>query len=248
MGKTFNEKDRPKEERREQVPHCAPSKELVQHNPGHKDGVDVSTAPVKHTEPRDEILRPTLLDPLVQDLARNARYYLYHYASQLCADMVVYDMPEQNPMRDLIPAISDHPVLLQVILANAALHVFNISRDTPDLSAYQQQKKRCLTEYYAAVSRYGGPISSSYRDALVAKQQALSLLARNVAIVNKSNIDLVLATILLFVNYDLIESGKDKWKVHMEGARKLIDRMGTPAYRPHAMSRLRLCLLSDFLV
>ena len=189
-----------------------------------------------------------LVDPLVKDLNQDSRYYLFHFAEQLCGDMVVYDEPGQNPIRDLIPATSDYPLLLEIILANSAFHVFNISREPMELSTYQDDRKPCLVAYYRAVSRFGGPLKSSYRDALIAKQHALSLLAQSVASVNESNIDLILVVILLFINYDLIESGKDKWKVHMEGARKLINMLGTPSFQQNPTSQLRKCLLSDFLV
>lgn len=193
------------------------------------------------------LLRP-LVDPLLQDLNTHSRYYLYHFATQICEDLVIYDGPGQNPIRDLIPATTAYPSLLQIILANSAFHVFNISRDPMSQSPYQQDQKPCLVAYYQEVSRFGGPMKSSYRDALVAKQHALSLLAQSVASVNESNIDLILVVILLFINYDLIESGRDKWKVHMEGARRLIDLLGTPPYLQNPMSRLRLSVLADFLV
>lgn len=211
--------------------------------------VDMSNEVVPYSQRVETVVHWALNDPLVQDLSPHARYYLYHFATQLCVDMVVYDEPGQNPMRDLIPATSAYPLLLQIILANSACHVFNISREPIDgASMYQEKQRPCLTAYYRAVTRFGGPLKTSYRDALIAKSSALSLLAKSIATVDHSNIDLILATIILFINYDLIESGKDKWKVHMEGARKLIHLLGTPAYQPHEMSKLRICLLSDFLV
>ncbi|KAF1836329.1 acriflavine sensitivity control protein acr-2 [Decorospora gaudefroyi] len=189
-----------------------------------------------------------LMDPLVNDLDRNSRYYLYHFATQLCEVMVVYDMPGGNPIRDIIPATSAYPLLLQIILANSAFHVFNITQNPMGQSAYQGAQSPTVMAYYQAVSRFGGPLKSSYRDALVAKQQALSLLAKSVVSVNTTNIDLILITILLFVNYALVESGRDKWKVHMDGALKLIKLLGEPPYLQRPMSRLRQTILSDFLV
>ncbi|CAN9459793.1 unnamed protein product [Alternaria alternata] len=193
-------------------------------------------------------VQPQMTDPLVNDLDRNSRYYLYHFATQLCEVMVVYDEPGQNPIRDLIPATSAYPLLLQIIVANSAFHVFNITRNPMGQSAYQGEQSPTVMAYYQAVSRFGGPLKSSYRDALVAKQQALSLLAKSVTSVNTSNIDLILITILLFVNYALVESGRDKWKVHMDGALKLIKLLGEPPYLQRPMSRLRQTILSDFLV
>lgn len=193
------------------------------------------------------VYRP-LADPLVNDLDRSSRYYLYHFATQLCDVMVVYDMPGQNPIRDLIPATSEYPLLLHILVANSAFHVFNISRNPMGQSTYQEKQSPGVMAYYQAVSRFGGPLKSSYKDALVAKQQALSLLAQSVATVNETNIDLILATILMFVNYALVESGRDKWKVHLDGALRLIQLLGEPPYLQSPMSRLRQTILSDFLV
>ena len=193
------------------------------------------------------VQRP-LTDPLVNDLDHNSRYYLYHFATQLCEVMVVYDVPGQNPIRELIPATSTYPLLLQIIVANSAFHVFNISRNPMGQSPYQGEPSPSVTAYHQAVSRFGGPPATSYRDALVAKQQALSLLAKSVTSVNASNIDLILMTILLFVNYALVESGRDKWKVHMDGAVNLIRLLGEPPYLQQPMSRLRQTILSDLLV
>jgi hypothetical protein len=229
-----------------------------QHRPGLEFEVmpaDLVTGTARMTVPEQDqemamstgVDRP-LMDPLVSDLDRNSRYYLYHFATQLCEVMVVYDMPGGNPMRDLIPATSAYPLLLQIIIANSAFHVFNITQNPMGQSAYQGEQSPTVVAYYQAVSRFGGPLKSSYRDALVAKQQALGLLARSVSSVNTSNIDLILVTILLFVNYALVESGRDKWKVHMDGALKLIKLLGEPPYLQRPMSRLRQTILSDLLV
>jgi hypothetical protein len=202
----------------------------------------------QENEEMEEIVHWSLIDPLVKDLNQHSRYYIYHFATQICEDLVIYDGPGQNPIRDLIPATTAYPSLLQIILANSAFHVFNITRDPGGQSPYQKDQKPCLMAYYQGVSRFGGPMKTSYADALLAKQQALSLLAQSVASVNPSNVDLVLVVILLFINYALIESGQDKWKVHMDGARKLITLIGTPPYIQQPMSGLRLAILADFLV
>lgn len=193
-------------------------------------------------------VQSTLIDPLYQDLSPNSRYYLYHFVNQICMDLVIYDGPGHNPFRDLVSTTTAYPTLLQIILAGSAHHVFNISRDPITPSTYQPEKRPCLVQYYQAVSRFGGPMKTSYADALLAKQQALSLMAQSVASVTPANIDVILATILMFINYDLIESGRDKWRVHIEGARQLIARLDTPPYLQQPMSKLRLTILSDFLV
>ena len=202
----------------------------------------------QHGEETALTVQRPLVDPLYNDLDRDSRYYLYHFATQLCEVMVVYDMPGQNPIRDIIPATSAYPLLLQILIANSAFHVFNISNNPMDHSSYQSEQNPTVMAYYQAVSRFGGPLKSAYKDALVAKQKALELLAQHIASVNETNIDLILVTILMFVNYALVESGRDKWKVHMDGALNLIKRLGEPPYLQRPMSRLRQTILSDFLV
>ena len=188
----------------------------------------------------------SLVDPLLQDLHGSARYYLCHFVNKLCAGLVAYDIPGQNPMRDLVPATSASPLLLQIMIANSAFHVFNISQDAVGFAPSSQQIEDSGDS--KVVTLHNGSNRGFYRDALGAKQEALSLLARSVTVVDGTNIDIVLAAILLFVNYDLIESGTDNWKLHMEGARKLISLLGNAQYKPHAMTRLRIYLLSEFLV
>ncbi|KAF2818678.1 hypothetical protein CC86DRAFT_308860 [Ophiobolus disseminans] len=193
-------------------------------------------------------VQPALADPLVSDLDHHSRYYLHHFATQLCDVMVVYDSPDRNPIRNLVPATSAYPLLLHIMVANSASHVFNISRNPMQQSAYQADSNSAIAPYHQPANCFGAPFKSSFRDALVAKQQALSLLAQSVATVDESNIDLILVTILLFVNYALVESGRDKWRVHMDGALRLIRLLGEPPYLQNPMSRLRKTVLSDFLV
>jgi hypothetical protein len=157
--------------------------------------------------------------------------------------MVAFDIPGQNPWRDLIPATAAFPFLLQIMVANSALHVYNISQHLADHPEHQQQ-----LDPNNETSLHALPKSKYYEDALVAKQQALSKLAQFITLVDASTFDLVLAAILLFVNYDLIESGKEQWKPHIEGARKMISLLDNPSYQPVVMSRVRTYLLSDFLV
>jgi hypothetical protein len=261
MGKSYEERQA-KEEAKPQTPAIKWESHIVQGRPrqsGVGEPADNSeqasasaSAPGSSSHAGESstelVLQRPLDDPLVNDLDSHSRYYLYHFATQLCEDMVVYDIPGQNPFRDLIPATSAHPLLLHIIVANSAFHIFNMSHKPMIQSNYQGDRSSCLVTYDQGFNQFGGPLQSSYRDALTSKAQALSLLAQNVASVNASNIDLVLVTILLFVNFTLVESGKDKWKVHMDGAMHLIKLLGEPPYLQRPMSRLRLTILSDFLV
>jgi hypothetical protein len=255
MGKSYDDRE---ETKREAKTHDAPAlvwtnEEKSQQyqrpeNISAQSEEDAALATEHHEDVLTMVVHRPLIDPLVNDLDQNSRYYMHHFATQMCDVMVVYDVPGQNPIRDLIPATSAYPLLLQIMVANSAFHVFNISRNPMGQSAYQADSSSDLIPFDQVAAHTSGPLKSSFRDALVAKQQALSLLAQSVATVNPSNIDLILVTILLFVNYALVESGRDKWKVHMDGALKLIRLLGDPPYLQKPMSRLRQTILSDFLV
>ncbi|KAF9739116.1 acriflavine sensitivity control protein acr-2 [Paraphaeosphaeria minitans] len=211
-----------------------------------EDNTEVEEVPRREPE---AAVHTALVDPIYQDLSPNSRYYLYHYVTQICMDLVIYDGgPGHNPFRDLVPATIASPALLHIILAGSAHHVFNILRDPITPSTYQPDKRPCLVQYYQSVSRFSGPMKTSYADALLAKQQALSLMAKSVTSLTPANADFILATILMFINYDLIESGRDQWRVHVEGARQIIERLDKPPYLQNPMSKLRLTVLSDFLV
>jgi len=260
MGKSFDGREREgikKAAKTQDIPALVWDNELqpqqprmdqhVQETHNHQNN-DAVSALEQHEEEMAMTVQRALADPLVSDLDHRSRYYLHHFATQLCDVMVVYDTPDQNPMRNLVPATSAYPLLLHIMVANSASHVFNISRNPMHQSTYQVDSDTAIVPYNKPASCFGAPFKSPLRDALVAKQHALSLLAQSVATVDESNIDLILVTILLFVNYALVESGRDKWRVHMDGALKLIRLLGEPPYLQEPMSRLRQTILSDFLV
>jgi hypothetical protein len=252
MGKLYEERvETIKAAKSQDLSNSGSDKEVRSHQVSH-DIHEVFDEPGGEPVPENQELASTLqqplTDPLVNNLDRHSRYYLHHFATCFCDVMVVYDMPGQNPIRDLIPATSAFPLLLHILVANSAFHIFNISRNPMNQSVYQSEQPSGARLPCPTVARFGGLLESSYRDALVAKQQALSLLAQSVVTVNESNVDLILVTILMFVNYALVESGRDKWRVHMDGALKLIMLLGEAPYLQRPMSRLRQTILSDFLV
>ena len=201
---------------------------------------------------RESLLRP-LADPLLQDLSHTSKKYLsycktpFRYfqcsfltdicvsvAGEVCRDLVAYDIPNHNPFYDLIPMTRQHEVLLQVIIAGSAVHMSNASQKlsvsdttTPPISSAMPQPKE-------------------YRDALVAKQRALYLLNSALDDILSADLDVLLAVVLLFIELELIESGRDKWKWHISGARTIINRLGISTRTP--MSLLRRFLISNCLV
>ena len=171
-------------------------------------------------------------------------------ATDVCRDLVLYDIPKHNLFRELIPLAHQHPALLQIIIANSALHMSN---------ACQKSLVLDTTAFFLRhpTSLLGSPCSSSsaiqqpesYNDALAAKQRALHLLKSALTSIASVDIDVILAVVLLFIEFELIDSGRDNWRYHLNGARTIIERLcGSNISTQIAMSPLRSCLISNCLV
>lgn len=211
----------------------------------------------------------SLTDPLVQDVNHASRKYLFYcellspscsvliptnvrniVASNVCKDLVLYDIPKHNPFRELIPLTHQHPVLLQIIIANSALHMSNACQKSLvlDTTAFSLRHRTSLL---------GSPCSSSsaiqqpesFNDALAAKQRALYLLKSALTSIAAVDIDVTLAVVLLFIEFELIDSGRDDWRYHINGAGMIIETLcGSNISTQTAMSPLRSCLISNCLV
>jgi hypothetical protein len=91
--------------------------------------------------------------------------------------------------------------------------------------------------------------SEYYRDALVAKQRALYLLKSALTSIASVDIDVTLAVVLLFIEFELIDSGQDNWRHHLNGAITVIETLcRLNVSTQTAMSPLRSCLISNCLV
>lgn len=171
-------------------------------------------------------------------------------ASDVCRDLVLYDIPKHNPFRELIPLTYQHPVLLQIIIANSALHMSNACQKSLvlDTTAFALRHRTGLL-CSPSLSSSAVQRPESYHDALVAKQRALYLLKSALTSIASVDIDVTLAVVLLFIEFELIDSGRDNWRYHIDGARAVIERLcGTHMSTRTAMSPLRSCLISNCLV
>ncbi|RDW65704.1 uncharacterized protein DSM5745_09443 [Aspergillus mulundensis] len=158
----------------------------------------------------EQCLRFALQDPRVQNLDKLSRYYIDYYSQRICKLYILHDS-SSNPFRSLLPyALEDLP-LLKSISALAARHFANTGYlfDTTvvDSSAHASAKS-----------------ANANFDALRFKSQAIAALAESLrADTPKSNVkDTTMATILLLIFLELLESGLDGWDVHLEGARSLV--------------------------
>lgn len=148
---------------------------------------------------------------------------------EVCKDLVLHDLPTQNPFRNLLPLSGDYPVLQHIIVAIAALRLANVTEERP----LTRDARR-------------GPSSEAYKDALVAKHRALRLLSEALTNSDSTNSDVVLASIMLFIKFELLDSGRDGWRFHTEGARQLMAylcRNGKSGLS--ALNSMRNCLISN---
>lgn len=91
--------------------------------------------------------------------------------------------------------------------------------------------------------------SETYHDALIAKQRALNLLKTALTHIDSANVDVILATVLLFVQAELIDTGRDAWKPHITGARKIIEMIGVERLDMAGdISELRRCFVANCLM
>ena len=153
-------------------------------------------------------------------------------ASHVCKDLVLYDTPKHNHLRELIPLTHHHPILLQIIIANSALHMSNVC-----------QKSLIINTTYT--TRQPEP----YHHALVARQRALCLLKSALTSIASVDVDVTLAVVLLFIEFELIDTGQDNWRHHINGARTIIEMLCTSSISTQKiMSPLCRCLISNCLV
>ncbi|KAH7016829.1 fungal-specific transcription factor domain-containing protein [Ilyonectria destructans] len=225
---------------------------------GMDDGMDMSGEHHYHqqtpqqthqqTHPHQQQLpwqRPgALTDPLFQDLDRNSRYYLAHFADRVCKDLVVRDTPESNPFRELLPLTRNHPLLLQILIATSAIHWSNIFRPNYTIPA--------------GLTDPGGHLSllrskdlvtrQALIDALTAKQKAMSHLRGVLDTLDPAGSEVALAAMQLFIKFDLIDLDKSdgqSWKAHLEAATSIMALLSPDSSTSSSSRMLRDRVISD---
>ncbi|UPL03203.1 hypothetical protein LCI18_014137 [Fusarium solani-melongenae] len=170
-----------------------------------------------------------LVDPLFQDMSHSKRWYLNYFSSRVCLDLVAHDRPDNNPFRSLLLLTNEHPFLQEVIVAVSAAHMCNLARPWLGPDSFDRKE----------------PPRQLLMDALKAKQQALQLMPSALENIDSIGADVILAAILFFVNAELVESGWQSWRPHLEGAKRLLNMM-----QPYASfsETLRDYVVSDFYV
>ncbi|KAL6872796.1 fungal-specific transcription factor domain-containing protein [Trichoderma novae-zelandiae] len=200
------------------------------------------------SSPAQDVLRPTALgsltDPLFQDLDRNSRYYLAHFADRVCKDLVARDGPGANPFRDLIPLTNRHPLLLQILIATSAIHWSNIFRPITAIPTGLTNPGGYLAQLRSKdlVSR------QALIDALTAKQKAMGHLQEVLDTLDPGGSEVVLAAMHFFIKFDLIDLEKNDakgWRAHLEGASSILALLRPGNNGSEANRMLRDCVVAD---
>ncbi|KAF7183562.1 hypothetical protein CNMCM7691_003841 [Aspergillus felis] len=142
-------------------------------------------------------------DVSVSSLDRVSKYYLDYYNDRICKLFIVYDS-NHNPFRNLISLAVKDPLLLSAVLALAARHRANEGQTFNGVEA---------------------PVpwmDNAQQDALVFKHQAIQGLSQIIGDPGSCRTDSTVASIFLLIFLDLVESGNDRWNVHLEGAKALL--------------------------
>ncbi|KAL2801846.1 fungal-specific transcription factor domain-containing protein [Aspergillus granulosus] len=176
---------------------------LYESTPAKSETVKSMRLQPKQATPRENSPLFALQDPLIQNLDRSTRYYIDYYSERICKLYILHDSDE-NPFRGLVPYALEDQLLLKSITALAARHYANTGQsfDQTDL---------------IVPSRYG----NANLQALHFKAQAIVTLGEKLAKPEPCMKDTVMATILLLIFIELLESGLDGWNFHLQGARSL---------------------------
>lgn len=101
----------------------------------------------------------------------------------------------------MIPLMGRYPYLREIVLATSAMHLAT--------------HRRCN----------GQPTGAELVHALSARQNAVRQLRAALADINDGNRSVILAAVVFFVNFDLVDSGKGTWRAHLDAAGLLINAL-----------------------
>ncbi|KAE8130923.1 fungal-specific transcription factor domain-containing protein [Aspergillus pseudotamarii] len=146
-------------------------------------------------------------DPYASSLDKVSKYYLYYYSKCVCKLFVMYDS-KRNPLRNLIPAALGDSILLTSIIALSARHMANGGQS-----------------FYELGTSTLPALSDAHHNALWFKYKAIQEISHALSDEKLDTHDIVMASAFLLIFLDLLESGSDKWNVHLEGVKTLITQI-----------------------
>lgn len=132
------------------------------------------------------------------------------------------DIPGRNSARTLVQLSKDHPALLHVAIASSANHLFNLScisdtTWTKEVPWPSCSIDRAPPDVLARANVY-------LEDALAAEEKGYRFLIKALQ-EGSPDMNAILAVILLFVTCELIQSGKDRWRAHIDAAIRILKQI-----------------------
>ncbi|KAL6903258.1 fungal-specific transcription factor domain-containing protein [Trichoderma evansii] len=142
-----------------------------------------------------------LQDPHISSLSQQSRFYIEYYDKRVCKLYILYDS-DSNPFRNLLSYALEDGALQKSIVALAARHFAN--------SGYSFDQVEEDSSHRFAKAKL---------EALQFKKKAIEALSSSLSHPESYKKDATLATILLLIFVDLLESGIDGWSFHIQGAK-----------------------------
>ncbi|KAG5298007.1 C6 finger domain-containing protein [Histoplasma ohiense] len=167
----------------------------------------------------------TLIDPLFQGLDKISRHYLTYFDRNFCKLMVLFEVPHNNPYRRLIQMVNVSSGLCAAMAAIGACHHLHILHYSDQSQPVERscKSKGSLLEDGEQFARSPNPnVRVAYQHLLLLKHRALCQLELTLSNPKTRGEDASIASALLLMVLDMVESGRGTWKVHVEGAKKLL--------------------------
>ncbi|KAE8366727.1 fungal-specific transcription factor domain-containing protein [Aspergillus caelatus] len=181
--------------------------------------------------PRQEQYLPisrVLNDPGLQDLSPSMRDYIAYFEQQCCQECVLYDFERVNPFKEFMRLIPSCPGLCHAVVSVAALHqAFRIAsaQCNEKIMAYKSNPSEVQISQWVEEMHQLHQLPT-YHDALYHKQQTLSFLRSEAHAGYFSNPDGVIASMIMSIWLELMDSGRDTWRYHLRGLREVMPKRG----------------------
>ncbi|KAI0135240.1 fungal-specific transcription factor domain-containing protein [Daldinia grandis] len=165
----------------------------------------------------------TLADPIFQNLSPKSKQYLSYYVHRCCMECTLYEKTSPNGFREFLVMIPGNPALVHSILAISAIHQAQAVICIPDIPAkHIASDGTFLDRMDVASSRgYDATSSAQYTDALTHLSLCINAL-RGSLNDGTDTLGAAIASVLLLVWADVIDSGTTSWKHHLEGLEVLV--------------------------
>lgn len=145
--------------------------------------------------------------------------------------MVLLEVPHNNPYRRLLQMVNVSSGLCAAMAAIGAchnLHILHYSDQSPFDSLSLKNKGESFEDGKQFARSSNPNVRVAYQHLLVLKHRALCHLEQNLSNPRTRGEDASIASALLLMVLDMVESGRGSWKQHVEGAKRLLQSRFRP--------------------